>query len=74
MTIIRSSFPRKTDWVDAGGDVLVGLGQRVLATNNDDYPLLEVRSIVFDNEVESDETVELQDQHVATGQEGTADG
>ena len=43
---------RKTDWVDRGGGVSVGLGQRILATDQEDYPLLEVRSIVFDNEVD----------------------
>lgn len=39
---------RKTEWTNAGGDVFIGLGQRVLATNADEYPLLEVRKIKFD--------------------------
>ena len=39
---------RKTDWTEAGE----GMGQRIFATDADDYPLLEVRSIVMDNEVE----------------------
>ncbi len=49
---------RKTQWVhpsggaDGEGGVVIGLGQRILATDEDDFPLLEARSIVFDNEVE----------------------
>jgi len=36
---------RKTDWVDAGGGLESGLGQRLLATDADDVPLLEVREL-----------------------------
>jgi type VI secretion system protein ImpE len=41
---------RKTDWLDGGHDFAEGIGQRLLATDQADYPLLQVRSI----EVESD--------------------
>lgn len=38
---------RKTEWVDAGADLQVGLGQRMLATDAADYPLLDVRLVSF---------------------------
>jgi type VI secretion system protein ImpE len=37
---------RKTDWVEANG--AVGLGQRLLATNEMELPLLELRSLKFE--------------------------
>jgi len=36
---------RKTEWRQHGGETFLGLGQRVLATNGNEYPLLECRSI-----------------------------
>ena len=36
---------RKTDWVDAGGTLVHGLGQRMLTTDTSESPLLEVRDI-----------------------------
>jgi type VI secretion system protein ImpE len=39
---------RKTDWQDRGQDVFEGTGQRLLATDRSDYPLLTVRSIEFE--------------------------
>ena len=36
---------RKTEWLDCGSDLYCGLGQRMLATDAGEYPLLEVRSI-----------------------------
>jgi type VI secretion system protein ImpE len=38
---------RKTEWFDHGG-VHTGLGQRVLATDANEYPLLEIRKIEFE--------------------------
>lgn len=38
---------RSTTWIDVGDDAVVGCGQRMFATDADDYPLLDVRSIVF---------------------------
>ena len=38
---------RKTDWVEQGSDQ-IGLGQRMLATDATDYPLLDARLISFD--------------------------
>jgi type VI secretion system protein ImpE len=39
---------RKTEWVAAQDGATTGLGQRLLATDQGDYPLLEIRSIAFD--------------------------
>jgi type VI secretion system protein ImpE len=36
---------RKTQWLSRGGGLEVGLGQRLLATDDSDHALLEVRSI-----------------------------
>ena len=38
---------RKTDWVDLGDELYVGSGQRMLATDVGEYPLLDVRTISF---------------------------
>lgn len=39
---------RKTDWQDAGNDMFLGVGQRMLATDQKEYPLLEIREITLD--------------------------
>jgi len=36
---------RKTEWVQQPGEVYLGLGQRVLATDIDEFPLLQIRQI-----------------------------
>ena len=41
------ALARGTDWVDAGGGVFVGRGQRVLMSADDDFPLLEIREARF---------------------------
>jgi type VI secretion system protein ImpE len=41
------ALARKTVWDEVGPNVHRGLGQRILATDIDDLPLMEVRSIVF---------------------------
>jgi type VI secretion system protein ImpE len=38
---------RKTDWLEAGENGATGLGQRMLVTDETEFPLLEVRSIKF---------------------------
>jgi type VI secretion system protein ImpE len=40
---------RRTDWADLGHGFFAGTGQRVLATDQGEYPLLSVRQIVLDN-------------------------
>jgi type VI secretion system protein ImpE len=39
---------RKTAWQNAGHNLFVGLGQRMLATDQGEYPLLDIREVVFD--------------------------
>lgn len=39
---------RRTEWNEAFKDTYFGLGQRMLTTDAGEYPLLEVREIVFD--------------------------
>lgn len=38
---------RRTEWVEQDGGTFEGVGQRMLATDQSDYPLLQVRSIEF---------------------------
>jgi len=44
---------RRTDWQPRGEDLYLGLGQRMLATDAGEYPLLEVHSIELDVSPES---------------------
>jgi len=53
---------RKTEWLDQGDEQFFGLGQRILATDMNDYPILEVRDIVLQTDEASDE------QTIADGQ------
>jgi type VI secretion system protein ImpE len=39
---------RRTEWLEPGPDQVVGLGQRLLSTDADEYALLELRDLVFD--------------------------
>jgi type VI secretion system protein ImpE len=39
---------RRTDWVAQTEDIAEGTGQRVFATDQSDYSILQVRSIEFD--------------------------
>ncbi len=36
---------RRTEWVDRGAELFVGLGQRMLATDTGEYPIMDVRAI-----------------------------
>ena len=44
---------RRTEWIELGGNLFAGLGQRILATSAADYPLLNLREIVLDGVDES---------------------
>jgi type VI secretion system protein ImpE len=52
---------RQTRWTEAEDDVYHGLGQRVFATDAQDVPLLQVRSLVIAD------TVSLEERHAAHG-------
>ncbi|MCG6986487.1 MAG: virulence protein SciE type, partial [Thiocapsa sp.] len=41
----RLTLARRTEWIESGEGSFHGLGQRMLATDVDEYPLLEVREI-----------------------------
>ncbi len=43
------ALSRKTQWQDCGEDLFLGLGQKIWATNNDEYPVMDVRSIQFNS-------------------------
>lgn len=40
---------RRTDWLDLGSELFVGVGQRLLVTDSDEIALMDVRSIELDN-------------------------
>ena len=40
---------RKTEWIEQPGDLYLGLGQRMLTTDTDDFSLLQVRQIDLDH-------------------------
>jgi type VI secretion system protein ImpE len=44
---------RKTEWQNPADSVYVGLGQRMLTTDKNDYPLLNIREIEFQSATES---------------------
>jgi type VI secretion system protein ImpE len=54
---------RKTVWEETGGDTFRGLGQRILATDVDEFPLLEVRSIVLTPPADEEESAPVADDH-----------
>lgn len=43
----RSRLSRLTEWVNETPDLQRGVGQRLLASDADDYPLMEIQRIVF---------------------------
>jgi type VI secretion system protein ImpE len=55
------ALARKTVWEEVAPDMHHGLGQRIIATDADDVPLMEVRTILLAGSVE--ETTELADDH-----------
>jgi type VI secretion system protein ImpE len=40
---------RKTEWMEQPGDTYLGLGQRVFATDKDEFSLMQVREIDLDH-------------------------
>jgi type VI secretion system protein ImpE len=47
-------FSRRTEWSEPASGTFLGLGQRVLTTDSDEYSLLEVRELAFRPVVEGD--------------------
>jgi len=60
---------RKTEWQERAGDLYVGLGQRVLATDASETPLMEVRQISLNTAPANSDT-----EASAEAPKGTDDG
>jgi type VI secretion system protein ImpE len=39
---------KRTEWTDAGAETYVGLGQRMIATDTGEHPLLDIRTLLLD--------------------------
>jgi len=61
----KIKLAQKTQWVEQGADQYFGLGQRILATDSNDYALLETREIALNTLTE----VVIDDLLEETGQE-----
>ena len=53
----RVIMARSTEWVAHPGETFLGLGQRLLATDQGEFPLMDVRSIQLDS-VETDDAAD----------------
>ena len=53
----KLKMARGTDWKDLGHDTWVGLGQRMLATDQGDHALLDLRVVEFNNAITDVATV-----------------
>jgi type VI secretion system protein ImpE len=51
-----AKLARATDWVEVDGDTFLGLGQRLLATDQGDVALMDLRILAFDAEPGASET------------------
>lgn len=47
---VAAKLARATDWIDAGSDTFVGLGQRLLATDQGDVALMDLRELTIEAE------------------------
>jgi type VI secretion system protein ImpE len=45
----RLALSRKTEWQDCGDDMFLGVGQKTWATDVDEYPVMDIRTIHFNN-------------------------
>ncbi|MGB5833720.1 MAG: type VI secretion system accessory protein TagJ [Thiohalocapsa sp.] len=50
----RIRLSRRTEWEERSATLLVGLGQRMLATDRGEYPLLGIREVRLDTQTEAD--------------------
>ncbi len=48
---------RRTEWLDMGHDQYRGLGQKLLATDQHEVGIFDVREIVFDEDAEGPMTI-----------------
>ena len=61
---------RKTDWADEGDGSFAGYGQRIIATDVEEYPLLNVRHIKLDVDEESPEDESAESGSAADAPDG----
>ena len=47
------ALARRTEWKEVAADTHHGLGQRIIATDSDDVPLMDIRSISIINEIDA---------------------
>jgi len=52
---------RKTEWIEKPGDVYLGLGQRMFATDNGELPMLQIRRLTLGDAPESPQSGEPND-------------
>ena len=50
----RLRLSRLTDWTEAGNELVLGHGQRILVTDQNDYPLLSVENVSLNVDVADD--------------------
>ncbi len=55
---------RKTEWIEQEGGLYFGIGQRMLATDIGEYPLMDIREIIFESvdlerDSDQDQTTEI---------------
>ena len=50
--LVRMS--RRTEWLEPEAGVYLGMGQRILTTDADDYPLMDVRLIALDTDAQGE--------------------
>ena len=65
----RVIMARSTEWIEHPGESFFGLGQRLLATDQGEYPLMDIRSVKLDS---LDEAEAAAVDGVANGAEGSA--
>jgi type VI secretion system protein ImpE len=58
---------RRTEWLEPEAGVYLGMGQRMLATDVDDYPLMDVRRIVLDTEDQGEAAAEPSTEEPVAG-------
>ena len=46
---------QKTEWIEQGENVYTGLGQRMLVTDANEYPLMDIRKITLNSEIVRDD-------------------
>ena len=50
---VKIRLSRKTEWIECGSDVFLGLGQRMFATNGGEYSIMDVREIQLNTGMQS---------------------